>query len=146
MKKHIFYVTPQSLLLTAAVVWFLAGFNIARIGMMASDQAWTILSIIASAAVFLVFYGLIFRRLVRKHTARIKRYEKEMVHILHFFDAKSYGIMAFMMTFGILLRRSNLWPAHCIKTFYLGLGLALIAAGTGFMVKYLGNCKHAAKV
>ena len=59
------------------------------------------------------------------------------MHILRFFDAKSYIIMICMMSFGIALRASHLWPDVCIKSFYTGLGCALLAAGIGFIRQYV---------
>lgn len=130
-------IPKRTLLLVAGIVWFAAGFNIARIGWLASDKAWTVWSGLSSAAVFAAFFFLIFRRMVKKHTGRIMGYEQERVNIFRFFDLKSYCIMAFMMTFGILLRQSNLWPPQCIKMFYLGIGTALIGAGAGFLLSFI---------
>lgn len=130
-------IPKRALLLVAGIVWFSAGFNIARIGWLASDKAWTVLSVLCSIAVFAAFFFLIFRRLVKKHTVRIMGYEQERVNIFRFFDLKSYCIMAFMMTFGILLRQSNLWPPQCIKMFYLGIGAALVGAGIGFLLSFI---------
>lgn len=132
-----FRIPKRTLLLVAGIVWFAAGINIARIGWLASDRAFTVLSILSSAAVFAAFFFLIFRRLIKKHTARIMGYGQERVNIFRFFDLKSYCIMAFMMTFGILLRQSNLWPPQCIKMFYLGIGAALIGAGIGFLLSFI---------
>lgn len=133
-----FYQIPKNyLLLVAGLVWFAAGVNIIRIGITVSDRKWSPLAVAAALAVFGLFYGLIFHRLIRKHTVRITGYDQNRIHILRFFDVKSYCIMAGMMTFGILLRRSQLWPAHCIRTFYTGLGASLLMAGAGFLANFI---------
>ncbi|MCR0265270.1 hypothetical protein MKC73_15385 [[Clostridium] innocuum] len=132
------YVNKKYLVLTAGIVWAIAGFNIVRIGWLSTS--YLSLAVIAAAvATFLVFYNMIFKKLIHKHTARILGNEEERVHILRFFDTKSYIIMIFMMTFGITLRAMHVWPDLCIKSFYTGLGCALLAAGIGFIRQYVKN-------
>ena len=45
--------------------------------------------------------------------------------------------MAFMMSFGIGIRMSGIWPDSWIGVFYTGLGTALFLAGTGFISRYI---------
>ena len=68
----------------------------------------------------------------RKNRVRIGMMDEAAIRPWSFFDKKSYLIMAFMMTFGILLRKSALLPTLFFAVFYTGLGAALFAAG----VKY----------
>lgn len=137
MKPNFLYIKKQYLLCLAGLVWFAAGFNIMRIGIFASDRAWSLLMILAAALTFLIFYFMIFQRLISKHTKRILHNEKLYMNIFEFFDWKSYLIMVFMMSFGILLRASQLWPDVCIKTFYSGLGISLAMAGIGFLYQFI---------
>ena len=137
MAKWLPRVSKVTLVLIAGLVWFIAGFNIVRIGLMAATKSWSLVSAGAALAVFLLFFLLIFRRLVKKHTNRIMAYEQERLVVFRFFDVKSYILMACMMTFGIVLRRSNWWPPDCITMFYTGLGSALMAAGIGFVWKFI---------
>lgn len=139
---HFYEIPKKYLILAAGIVWFAAGFNILRIGIMATGRPWTVLGVLAAGAVFAVFFGLIFRRLISKHTRRISDYQEKRVNILCFFDMKSYAIMIFMMTFGILLRRANVWPNHCIRMFYTGIGSSLLAAGIGFIFKFISFNKQ----
>lgn len=129
IKKH-------NLLLLAGIVWFAAGFNILRIGIISYQNYVTAVNLLLSAVVFALFWFLIFSRLVRRHTDRIIHYEEEMQFFLKFFDRKSFGIMAFMMTAGISLRTFHLWPTLCIAVFYSGLGAALALAGLSFTGNY----------
>ena len=80
---------------------------------------------------------MVFGRLVTKHTRRIRAYEQERLFFLHFFDTKSFLIMAFMMTGGILIRSLSLFPESVIAVFYTGLGSALLLAGVLFGKNYL---------
>ena len=85
---------------------------------------------------------MIFRRLVEKHTLRILSYPEERQMFLHFFDGKSFAIMAGMMSGGILLRRIPAIPTQFIAVFYSGLGAALLLAGILFGVKFFTSSSH----
>ena len=77
-----------------------------------------------------------FFKMSIKHTKRIKGYEEEFRPVWHFFDLKSYIIMAVMMGGGIWLRASGLVPDVFIAVFYTGLGCALALAGVLFWIMF----------
>lgn len=79
---------------------------------------------------------MVFGKLVRKHTYRIINYQEEKQFFLKFFDVKSFLIMAFMISFGIGIRMSNILPDLYIAVFYSGLGAALFLAGLLFGYNY----------
>lgn len=130
-------VKRNTLLLIACFVWCAAGFNILRIGVLAYPDYLGILNFALSLVVFVVFQLFIFGRLVKKHSARIATYEEELPFFLKFFDAKSFAIMAFMMTGGIALRSSGIAPERFIAVFYTGLGASLLLAGILFGVSFI---------
>lgn len=132
-------VKTYNLLLIASIVWGLAGFNILRIGVTAYKEFVGVINLGISLAIFIAFWFMVFKKLVIKHTARIKAYEDERTFFLKFFDVKSFMIMAFMMTFGISLRAFNLWPDLYIAVFYTGLGSALFLAGLNFGVNFISH-------
>ena len=115
----------------------IAGFNVARIGIIAYVGNLSVFNIVCSTAIFAVFWFMIFGRLVIKHTKRIKEYTTERQYFWNFFDLKSFFIMAFMITFGIIIRVFKLMPDVFIAVFYTGLGLALTLAGIKFSVNYI---------
>ena len=123
-------------LLLACLIWCAAGFNILRIGLMSYPSYLTMLNFLLSVLVFAVFQQFIFGKLVKKHTARISGYLEERQFFLKFFDAKSFIIMAVMMTGGIVLRTSGLVPERFIAVFYTGLGASLLLAGLLFGRNY----------
>lgn len=129
-------VKKRVLLMLASIVWMIAGFNILRIGVISYAGYVTIWNLFLSGLIFAAFWFLVFYKLVIKHTDRIQKYEEEMQFFWHFFDKKSFLIMAFMMTFGIWLRASHLAPDVFIAVFYSGLGTALFLAGILFGVQY----------
>lgn len=125
------------LLLIAALVWTAAGVNILRIGLIEYPPYLSVLNLLLSVGVFVIFELFIFGRLVKKHTKRIDAYGDEKQLWIKFFDVKSFIIMAFMMTGGILLRALHLAPTVFIAVFYTGLGVALLLAGILFGRNFL---------
>ena len=135
-------VRNRTLLLIAGIVWMIAGFNVARIGFIAYAGNLSIFNILCSSVIFAIFWFMIFSRLVIKHTKRIKGYTTERQYFWNFFDLKSFFIMAFMITFGIIIRVFRLMPDVFIAVFYTGLGLALTLAGIKFSVNYIQYDKY----
>ena len=88
-------VKKRTLLLLASIVWLIAGFNIIRIGILSYTGHVTVVNILLSALVFAVFWSMVFYKLVIRHTDRIQNYEDELQFFWHFFDKKSFLIMAF---------------------------------------------------
>ncbi len=132
-KRKPFQVKKQNLLTIAALVWVAAGVNILHIGLEAYAEGYvTTLNEVLSVAVGLVFWFGTFYKLTKKHTQRIKNYEEQHQYFWHFFDLKSFIIMAIMMTGGIALRVSGIAPSVFIAIFYTGLGSALALAGILF--------------
>lgn len=131
-------VHKNTLLLIASIVWLAAGVNIARIGLEAYAAGHlTLLNVVLSAVVGIVFWTFIFGKLVVKHTARITGYAEERHFFLKFFDVKSFIIMAVMMSGGIWLRSSGIAPDRFIAVFYTGLGASLLTAGIRFGYQFV---------
>lgn len=136
-KKPIYHVKKRTLFAIAGCVWILAGFNVARLGVLAYFSLKTVVWFqpLLSAVVFLLF-GAMFFKMSFKHTKRIHGFLEPTRPFWHFFDLKAYCIMAFMMGGGIWLRYSGLVPNEFIAVFYTGLGLALALAGVIFWIMF----------
>lgn len=130
-------VNKKTLLLIACIVWGIAGFNVLRIGISSYENYISLINLSCSIIVFSIFQYFIFGKLVKKHTRRIASYTETKQFFLHFFDIKSFFIMAFMMTGGIWLRSSGIAPERFIAVFYSGLGASLFLAGILFGKNYL---------
>ncbi|QSX05710.1 hypothetical protein JYG23_13745 [Sedimentibacter sp. zth1] len=132
-----FQVKKKVLLAIAGTVWLIAGFNVARLGVIAyaESKAINLWNGCLSTIVFCLF-GAMFYKMAIKHTKRIMSYQEEKKPFWNFFDIKSYCIMIFMMSGGIWLRYSGLVPIVFIAVFYTGLGFALALAGVIFWWKY----------
>lgn len=140
-RQSFFHVKKRTLLAIAGCVWMIAGFNVARLGILSYKKilSFTVIHILLSALVFIAF-GLMFYKMTIKHTKRIKGYKEEFRPVWHFFDIKAYFIMAVMMGGGIWLRGSGLVPDVFIAVFYTGLGCALTLAGALFWVMFFRFC------
>ena len=124
-------------MLIAGIVWLIAGFNVARLGILSYLEIahrWYLF--LLTIVVFLLF-GTMFYKMSQKHTKRIMAYE-EYRPFWHFFDLKAYIIMVCMMSGGIGLRAAGVFVDIFISFFYSGLGCALALAGVIFIKNYIG--------
>ena len=93
-------------MLIAGIVWLIAGFNVARLGILSYlEMAPQWYLFLLTIAVFSLF-GTMFYKMSQKHTKRIMGYE-EYRPFWHFFDLKAYIIMVCMMGGGIGLRAAE---------------------------------------
>lgn len=133
----VFIIKRKYLLLIAGVVWFMAGIMVTKTGFSMIPQSKNVsLTLFGALIVLLVFYLLIFSRLVYKHEHRIRMYDREHLPFWLFFDIKSYIFVIIMMSGGTLLRKLELIPHWFIAFFYSGLGIALFACGVRFIVRF----------
>ena len=131
-------------MLIAGIVWMIAGFNVARIGVLSYlviDIHWYYFAL--SAVIFLLF-GAMFFKMSQKHGKRISGYEEAYRPFWNFFDLKAYIIMVIMMGGGIGLRAAKVFPDVFVAFFYSGLGCALFLAGVFFVYMFITWNKHKA--
>ena len=85
-------VEKNTLLITAGLVWIVAGCNILRIGIITwyQESDISLLNIILTACVFIFFFCFIFRNQFLKHTKRISKKKTENSCPFSFFDVKSW--------------------------------------------------------
>ena len=131
-----FVALPKNhLLLIAGLVWCAAGAMVCVVGLPLEVRlapAHLILLPLA-ALIFLAFYFLVFTRLVRKHTDRIRARAEDRLPFWNFFNTSSWVVMAVMMGGGMTLRLSHLMLDWAIAFFYSGLGVALFLCGLRFV-------------
>ena len=128
-------VSKGTLIVTAGLVWILAGSNILRIGITTWQQEsdFSVSNIMLSIVVFLIFFCFIFKNQFSKHTIRITNKKSDNSCPFSFFDLKSWAIMLFMIGMGVVVRKYQLLPPTFIAIFYTGLSLALILTGLLFI-------------
>lgn len=128
-------IKKEFLLFIASVVWMIAGFNVLRLGVIAYEGHLELLNIVLSLLVYGFFQFMIFGKMVKKHSKRIVAYDEKQ-YFWKFFDKKSFLIMAFMITFGVVLRNFGWVSERFIAIFYTGLGFALFMAGVLFLINF----------
>ena len=84
-ERKLFHVRKRTLLCIAGCVWLLAGFNVARLGIISYRrlEGITFWHILLSIVVFCAF-GAMFFKMSMKHTRRINGYEEEFRPVWHF--------------------------------------------------------------
>mgnify|MGYP007019929034 FL=1 len=79
-------VNRKVLLITAGVVWIIAGVNILRIGIMTwlTDSQYWLFKIGEATVVFLLFFLFVFKRLYYKHTKTVSEKRRKRRTALFF--------------------------------------------------------------
>lgn len=128
-------VSRSTLLITAGVVWLVAGLNILRIGIICwlGDGQYWLFKVCEASLVFLLFFAFIFQKLYNKHTRRISLKKGRNNCPFSFFDLRGWIIMVLMILMGITIRDLRLLPGSFIAVFYTGLSVALSATGIRFL-------------
>ncbi len=132
---RVLHLPKNQLMLIAGLVWCAAGAMVAMIGLpLEVGLAPSHLILVPLAGViFLAFYFLVFSRLLRKHTGRIRARTEDRLPFWQFFNGSSWAVMAVMMGGGMALRFSHLMPDWMIAFLYSGLGVALFLCGIRFL-------------
>lgn len=130
-KKHLFCnMKTKSLAFIAGIIWLIAGFNVCRIGVVSWMSLDTISPfMIIGSIITLILFSIMFVKMLFKNVKRFRKIDIRKRKMWDVMPVKSYVIMIFMITFGILLRRCPLVPPSFIASFYVGLGMALMVAG-----------------
>lgn len=116
-------VNRQTLLLTAGIVWLVAGANILRIGLITwfNSPRDLLFKVGEATVVFLLFFLFVFKKLYDKHTRRIEQ-KTDKSCPFSFFDVKGWIIMTFMDCTGHY--RTRVSPAA--QPLYLGVLYRLV--------------------
>lgn len=136
MSDKIYCIKKRTLLLIAGIIWLIAGFNVARLGILSYqliERSWYLYLL---SVIIILLFGTMFYKMSVKHTKRIMGYEEECRPFWNFFDLKAYVIMAVMMGGGIGLRAAGIFPDVFVAFFYTGLGCALALAGVLFCINF----------
>lgn len=129
-------IEKKKLFIIAGLVWCLAGSMVINTGIKSWLLFNSLLIDVLAVVIYIIFYLQVFSKLVKKHEERIISNINDKMKVWQFFDKKSYIIMVIMMSFGIILRKSNILPISFFSFFYIGLGLALFSCGVRFIYLY----------
>lgn len=124
------------LFILAGALWVFAGTMVASVGIKALQSDFKPLAVILAMVIFAIFFTFIFSKMVNKNERRIMGNTEARMPFYKFVDNKTYIIIAFMMSLGIVLRKSGLLPIFFFEFFYTGLGLALIVGGIKSLILF----------
>lgn len=124
----------EKLYALAALLWFVAGVNVLRIGLLGwptekhllGSSLWAVGSSLWAVGSLLFFAGFIFPRVVRRNLTSLTQRSEVALRWYHCFTPSSWIIMCVMITLGVTIRMLELAPPTFITGFYTGLGLSLI--------------------
>ena len=112
----------EKLYALAALLWFVAGANVLRIGLLGWPTEEHLLgSSLWAVGSLLFFAGFIFPRVVRRNLTSLSQRSGVALRWYHCFTPSSW-----MITLGVTIRMLELAPPTFITGFYTGLGLSLI--------------------
>lgn len=93
-----------------AIIWFFASFNILKMAFESYRNITFISTYLICIISVYIFFLYIFSKALRN------------------ISIKTFLVMAFMMSMGIILRKFNLFQEKFIVIFYTGLGVALLSS------------------
>jgi len=134
-------VPKRILFFVAALFWGFAAYRVLELGF--SDVLgntrlhWPYM--VTGFVGFYFFFRYILLKVFRKNTKRIVNAKSDSPCFFSFFDFKGYVTIAFMITAGILLNKTEVIPPLYLGTFYISIGLSLLLAAFIFIhagIKY----------
>ena len=84
---------------------------------------------------FIPFFMLVFRKVSLRYINRIKNLPQRRPCMFAFFDLRGYILMSFMITMGIMVSHWKLIPELYKGTFFISLGLSLLASSIFYIVE-----------
>jgi hypothetical protein len=125
------------LIVLGASLWAFAAYRILKlgVGMIEHHALHHWLNYFIGLAGFFPFFLLVFRKVSRRYVNRIIHHKYERPCIFGFFDLRGYLLMSFMITAGILVSRWHMIPELYEGTFFISLGLSLLASAVFYIVE-----------
>lgn len=132
-------VSKRILFLFAAIIWGIAADRVLTLGIgdVVSNTSNKYIYFLIGALGAAIFFTKVFFKIYKKNVKRIINSELEKHCAFSFFDVKGFLTMAFMITFGISLRGLAFIPKLYLGTFYLVIGLSLLASAIIFFLAFL---------
>jgi hypothetical protein len=94
---------------------------------------------------FIPFFLLVFRKVSKRYITRIKNLPQRRPCVFAFFDFRGYIIMSFMITMGILVSHWKVIPELYKGTFFISLGLSLLASSVFYIIEGIQFVKQEAQ-
>ena len=132
-------VKPYILILTSGILWSFVGLllnNFAYEWFINLPNLEKISSITFGGLIGITAAILGFNILARKNINRILEY-KETVCFFAFQSWRSYIIVVIMISMGVFMRTSGIFPKFILTPMYIGIGLALFIASFQYYIHLL---------
>ncbi len=125
------------LIILGASLWAFASYRILKLGIVKIElhalHHW--LNYLIGLAGFFPFFILVFRKVSRRYVNRIINHKYERPCIFGFFNLRGYILMSLMITMGIFVSRWEVIPDLYKGTFFISLGLSLLASAIFYIVE-----------
>jgi hypothetical protein len=131
-------ISRHHLLLVAACMWLFAGGMLLwrSVAYFRPISGWLWLLMLSFMGGLLFFWGM-FLRISNKHIRRIREMKAERPCLFSFFNLRSYGIMAVMISGGVGLRTSHVVALPYLSLFYLFMSIPLLLSAGRFVRAWL---------
>lgn len=133
-------VPKYALFFIASGVWAFAGSLLLIKGIPPIvHSSLPVLQLIGACLSGILFYLLMFSRISAKHIFRIGTIQVYYPCAFSFFDWKSYGLMAVMISSGIAMKKFNLIPLNYYSLFLVCMGIPLLISALRFFRAGMSN-------
>ena len=129
---------PKPVLIAlGAALWGFAAYRILKMGFMFVEKhaLYHWINYLIGVAGFIPFFMLVFRKVSLRYINRIKNLPQRRPCMFAFFDLRGYILMSFMITMGIMVSHWKLIPELYKGTFFISLGLSLLASSIFYIVE-----------
>jgi len=129
---------PKPVLIAlGAALWGFAAFRILKMGFIFIEKhaLYHLLNYFIGIAGFIPFFMLVFRKVSLRYINRIKNLPQNRPCMFAFFDLRGYILMSFMITMGIMISHWKVIPELYKGTFFISLGLSLLASSVFYIIE-----------
>jgi hypothetical protein len=129
---------PKVVLITlGAALWGFAAYRILKMGFIFIERhaLHHFVNYLIGFAGFFPFFFLVFRKVSLRYITRIKNLPQRRPCMFAFFDLRGYIMMTIMITLGILVSHWKVIPELYKGTFFISLGLSLLASSVFYIIE-----------
>ncbi len=125
------------LIALGAALWGFAAYRILKMGFVFIENhaLHHMVNYLIGVAAFIPFFLLVFRKVSRRYIIRIKNLPQQRPCMFAFFDLRGYIMMSVMITLGILVSHWKIIPELYKGTFFISLGLSLLASSVFYIIE-----------
>lgn len=129
---------PKAVLIAlGAALWGFAAYRILKMGFIFIERyaLHHFVNYLIGIAGFIPFFLLLFRKVSLRYIDRIKNLPQHRPCMFAFFDLRGYILMSFMITMGIMISHWKVIPELYKGTFFISLGLSLLASSVFYIIE-----------